>query len=319
MPPSSDQPRAPHPRRASAWLIPAGAVGGLAAIVAGVLIALAVSAPDEVAGVSPSPRLSQSASATETQPNPGASVTPVTSSPTPAALAALPNRAIAVITEAGNALHLRRAADTSSSSMAMLSTGARVFIIGAPEVADGYNWYRVSIVDGPIESSCVDACPAIGWVATPPSGEPWLVDANVACGTPTTIQDLDALLPLERLSCFGREDLTLTGPVEEWGVTGCQPPFPVYSPAWLVGGGCDGGVKFAGVSSFFEFITSPESGVSEPPTPAGLRVIAHFEDPAAPSCRLIDDAGGLQISAADLVLRCRTKLVVTDYEVIALP
>ena len=315
-------PADPHAGRMPSWLMPAGVVfGGLAALGLGIFLALAMSGPDAVAGASPTPTVSPtalaSALAPPTTPAASSSLAP---SPTPVPLGVIPNRAIAVVTEEGDGLHLRDAGKLASDSLGTLSSGARVFIIGAPVAGEGYAWYRVAWVDGPLESGCVDACQRIGWVATPPSGEPWLEEAEVACGTPTTIHEIDALLPLERLSCFGSQDLTLTGPVEAWGVTGCVFA-PEYSPAWLIGSGCGGGVRFAGTTGPpIDFITAPESGLAEPPTPAGIRFIGHFEDPAAPSCRLVDPGEVIGApSGAALVLHCRTILVITDYEVIAVP
>jgi hypothetical protein len=297
------------------------ALGGLAALIVGVFIAVAMSGPDDGASRSPTPTFSPRASAPLPSPTP-TSAPPSNSQPSPTAvpLDVIPNRAIVVVTSDGDALHLREAATPSSSSLGTLSAGARLFIIGAPVGSEGYGWYRVAWVDGHMESSCVDNCPRIGWVATPLSGEPWLEEAEVACGAPTTIQEIDALLPLERLSCFGREDLTLTGPVEFYGVTGCGPSAPEYTPAWLAGEVCGGGVKFAGITDFIPFTFSPESGLAEPPVPAGLRFTGHFEDAAAPSCRLIAPGEGIgPLSGAALVLHCRTALVISDYEVIAVP
>ena len=91
-------PASPDPRRRPTWLMPAGLVlGALAAVGGGVVLAVALSGPDQVAGGSPAPSLSQQASV----PAPTRTPTPAPTSeaeqtPTPVPLPIIPNRAIAV-------------------------------------------------------------------------------------------------------------------------------------------------------------------------------------------------------------------------------
>jgi hypothetical protein len=70
-----------------------------------------------------------------------------------------------------------------------------------------------------------------------------------------------------------------------------------------------------------EFRADPESGLDVPERGDVVRVVGHFEDPAATSCRAeidpeVSGDDPVQLpNAARVVLDCRATFVWTDYEV----
>jgi len=310
--------REPYPARSQrpAWLLPAGiTVGAIAAIAIGAFIGLALTGPRDVAegGQTPSAQASATPDATLTAEASG-SPTP-TPEPTPIAQPLIPNRAIAAV--AVDVLAMRAEPNEASTSFGELGMGARLFIIGAPNDGDGdgERWYRVAYVDGPQVSGfeCQISCgPTLGYVATADSGdEAWLVAVDVECpSSPLTTGQFLEMLPLERLHCYGRSDIMVSGILDEVA----NDPHGAATPAWLadvaprsigVGGW---GIRFA-----------PAIGDDIPAPSTTVRLIGHFEDEAAATCRvdytLLPDAP----STAHVVLACRTAFVVTAFEILAGP
>lgn len=311
--------QAPGPRTDGAtaqsrrWLLPAAVVGGGLALIGGIALAIALDDRAPVGGtlstagasgsVTPSALASSSGSV-------GPSATPnPTATPLPTTVFA--NRSIVEVTAEGDRLLLRTGPGGAADNIGTLGAGARLFVIGSPEEADGYRWYRIAIVGGPFETNIVDLPTSIGWVASPPTGEAWLAAADVACGSPATVVELEALVPLERLTCFGRDELTLTGVLESRPCGSCD-SLVTYSPAWLAGP--DPNLWFAGTDIQFRPAPDAIGPITEVPEPTTVRVTAHLEDPAAASCRVVERGDGLVEASADVVLRCRTTLVVTAFE-----
>lgn len=304
---------APGAARAPRWLLPAVAVGGALALVGGIVLALALRDPAPISGSVPSAGGSESVTPSAAASLNGTATPSATPGPTATPLPApvFANRSIVEVTQEGDRLLLRTGPGGPADEIGTLRTGARLFTIGAPEDADGYRWYRVAIVSGPFETNVVDLSTSIGWVASPPTGEAWLAAADVACGSPTTVVELAALLPLERLACFGRDELTLTGVLESPPCDACESPV-TYSPAWLAGP--DPNVWFAGTDIRFRPAPDAIGPITEVTEPMPVRVTAHLEDPDAASCRIVDPGEGLVEAPADVVLNCRTTLVVTEFE-----
>jgi hypothetical protein len=307
-------------RRSSPWLIVGIVAGGLAAVIAGVVFAVAISGTrgtgQAPASSTPSPSASEAPSITAS-PTPDPSLTP-------AANPILPNRAIAVVTVDG--LNLRTSAGESAASIRVLTAGTQLFIIGDPMEAGELRWYRVA--DGFSELECRgDGCPDhIGWVATPTKGgEAWIVEADVDCPSqPLTADQFIDMLPLVRLHCYGNEELTGTGWVDS---PCCGYVGPVaYTPTWLA----NPSSHFFMATDFHDtMLFRLEPGAGEewadewPAVGDIIRFTGHFEDPAAPTCRSaisadwLDDTSTVELEdPAVTVLACRLQFVVTDYEVI---
>ena len=294
------------------WLLPVGiAAGAIAAIAIGAFIGLALTGPQEGAQADPTPSTSVSATPDASAELSGSpSPTP---EPTPIALAVIPNRAIAAVTV--DAMAVRGEPDGASTSFGELGAGARLFIIGAPSEGDDERWYRVAYVDGPQVSGfeCQISCgPWLGYVATANSGdEAWLEELDVECpSSPLTTARFLEMLPLERLHCYGRSDIEVSGTLDEIA----NDSHGAATPAWLadvaprsIGGG-SWGIRFA-----------PAIGDDIPAPSTTVRLRGHFEDEAAATCRVdyaeLPDAP----PTPHVVLACRTAFVVTAFEVLAGP
>jgi hypothetical protein len=274
------------------------------------------SAPTASATIAPTPTTGSSPSIA-----PGPSVGPTTGPSSTASIgAAIVKGSIAKVTV--DRLNLRASASESSAIRATLTAGTRLFVIGEPKVVGKLRWHDIAVIN---PTNCVsDDCYRIGWVATPASGtEAWITDAPIQCPpSPTTAEDLSALLPLEQLHCYAGRELIVTGWVET-PCCGYVGPL-TFSPEWLA----------SGPPAFFRlrtgernvalpFAIDPASTVELPDTTVIIRATAHFDDPAASTCAasIAADAGeeGLGVtppSRAAMVLFCRVRLVISSYDVV---
>ena len=268
-----------------------------------------------------SPSMTTTATATPDgtlTPNPG-------QDPTPPPNPVLPNRAIA---ELGvDSLNVRQSGSPTAPVLGQLSVGARVFVIGAPQVVEDMFWYRVGVVDGTYtgaECSFHPCVTEIGHVATPVNEDPWLVESEVVCPpSPMSAADLAAFHPLEQLHCYGDQEIVITGLLDR---PCCSYFGPIqFDPPWLARP--DGPAYFAvaGDALPLWFRMDPAAGLEVPARGDVVRATAHFDHDAAASCRASPDpdigAEGFNPETdlpdvAGLVLDCRARFVVTDYEVI---
>lgn len=296
------------------WLLPAGIVGvGIAAIALGAVLGLVVMGPREAAQSSAAPSGAASGS-----PALSSSASPTTErSPTPVAMPVHRNLAIVEVTV--DTLLLRPTTNEAAEPAGALGAGARLFIIGAPEEDGDLRWYRVAVSAGPYTSDgCPDpsTCMAIGWVGGPATGEEmWLSEVTVDCpASPTTVEELGALAPLERLNCYGNGEITATGTIDHPPSSDAGPIR--YTPEWLA----DPATPAIFTTGGMLYRTSPEAELEVPERGAVIRFTGHFEDPAATDCRASVDPDATEPvelpSQAQVVLRCRTELVITEYEVI---
>jgi hypothetical protein len=310
-------------RRRSPWLLPAAIGGAVAAVGGGVLFAIAISGPREAAqsSVTPTPSPTAIASAAESA-SEGPTASP---SPTITAIPILPNRAIAIVSV--DALNLRAGASESAESLGVMTAGEQVFVIGAPEEAGELRWYRVAAGFSATPCESGDCLSAIGWVATPMTGDDrWIEEAIVECpSSPLTADQLIDMPPLVRLHCYGNQDLTGTGWVDNHC---CGYVGPIsFTPSWLA---YPPG-HFFRASDFYDTMYyrlvpgAGEEWVGEWPVPGDIiRFTGHFEDPAAPTCRtsLSEDPNYADVTGVEVpdpavaVLTCRLQFVVTEYEVI---
>jgi hypothetical protein len=261
------------------------------------------SAPDE-----PSATASASASASPSSREP---------TPTPEIAEVIPNRGIAeVVTDE---LNLRASADRSAEVLAVLKEGQRLFIIGDPSEADDLRWYRVATVNDPTQ--CAESCGLIGFLATPlAEKDSWIVEHELDCpSSPMTAEALAALQPLEALSCYGREEIAVTGTMEQ-SMHGHGSPYR-YRPAWMR----PTASSYMRHAWWVGFVAPPESGLTDPGHGTIVRATGHFEHPSAVDCRatvLPEFFGGEVpegfpvIEHARVVLDCRATFVWTGYDVL---
>jgi hypothetical protein len=246
-------------------------------------------------------------------------------SPTAVPVALLSNNAVATVTT--DALNLRQSASESSDSLTLLEAGTELFVIGEPQVVGDLRWYRVAT--GSFDAvACGEVfCDGmIGWAATPADGAmQWIEAVEVNCpGRDTSVDQLVAMTEFERLHCYGTREFTATG----WADNDCCGYIGAveFEPAWIAWPPW----RFFRASDFYTVLryAMPPTGddqFADLPEPGDvLRFTAHFDDPAAPECRAVygEDLEDLTVegltlpSRSAVVLGCRLRLVVTDYEVI---
>jgi len=301
------------------WWVPAAiVVGALAAIGGGALLALALG-NDNGTAADPSATPATSVAASALAPaSDAASIEPTPSpSPTPAQAPVIANRAIVEV--GADPLNLRQQPNDAASILAEMPPGQRLFVIGEPTDAGDLRWYRVAVSAGP---DCPEDCNLIGYVATPvlAEEEAYISEVSVECpSSPMTHNQLTALLPLEALHCFGRNDIVVTGTAD---TPGSSPPNAIrITPEWL-GGPAPAFLRLEGAGQWLvEFRADPEIQLDVPERGDVVRVVGHFEDPAATSCRAAVDrevSGDDPVQLPDparVILDCRATFVWTDYEV----
>jgi hypothetical protein len=298
--------------------------GGVAALVGGAIVGLAVfGGPGATAGgpsasLSGTPTGSADASAPASALPSASGTAAPTASPTPVAAAVIANRAVVEV--ATDTLNVRSAPNETGAVLGTLEGGRRLFIIGDPQSVGDLRWYRVGVVAGPM---CESACDLLGYVATPLDADedPWVAEVAIACpDSPMTADDLGALQPLEALHCYGRNDIVVTGVVET-PCCGYVGPF-AYSPAWLAHPQVPAFLRAGFAHGGFR--EAPGAGLEVPERGDVVRVTGHFEDPAATTCRVSVDESfwgdaspePVQLpAAASVVLGCRATFVWTDYQV----
>lgn len=226
-------------------------------------------------------------------------------------------------TVAAERLNFREGPDQSAPVHGTLNLGTALYVVSVVEGADDLVWYEVAITG--LGDCAPGACPGdVGWVAEGGSApEPWLQQAEVACPDfPISATDLDSLLPLTRFYCYGAAELIVEGTLEE--VHGDTMPI-VYEPAWLASPVAP--FFFSGTQVGLHF----ESGVRPSELSGGTRarVFAAMEHSASSTCSAyvhpaFVTRGGEPPSDAELglpspvevILQCRTRLVVNGWEVL---
>jgi hypothetical protein len=214
-----------------------------------------------------------------------------------------------------------------------LAEGMLGLVLGGPIEAHGYSWYAVIAPGYTFGDDCstddpeLVACDWFGYVAAGEDGTPFIERREVECPeAPTTLEELAAIAPAQRVLCFGGETLTFDATVSLAGGT-CGAPVDM-TPPWLnpcasillvTSGepdapgiltwahpdlpGCDDGGPAGSLRCDFA-----EDGTQ-------LRVEGHVDDPASADCEIEDaDAEDAGINAQDplrVVFTCRSQFVMT--------
>ena len=311
---AAGQPASAYPategRGSPPWLPMALGFGGAAILGLAVIVTLLLTAGDDPALADASASATPSASA---DPSDGLSASEAPSeeptpsaTPSPTPRPALANRSIASV---GSDAELR-SQPGGGEVVGRLGSGSRVFIIGSPQDPGGERWYRVAVVSPPYSGCIEGSCPAdIGFVSDGTSeADATLAAVHLDCpGAPIDAATLGGLLPLERLACYGGSPITVSGTLTYCYCDG--PMGTTYNPSWLA----------APVAQFL-FHDTVDAWVrferNEFPADiqAGFIVEATLamEHDAAPDCTTTSP----DMTTAEIVLYCRTQLVVESLEVV---
>jgi hypothetical protein len=269
--------------------------------------------------------LQPSASPAAASPAPPTPPTAITSQVFP------PGAAIAV---AVRELNLRETPSRSGKRVTILERGDVLLISPAdqrsfgwgPVRAGGYRWYPVVVAAGSgngqlpaLPASPMDLgvdAPVSGWVASDEGDTPFLVALPPRCPTTIDLVNVQAMLPAERLACFG-EPITLEG---TFGCGGCGGAIAgEFRPAWLASPlnfdflSVDVTQRFGPVALHFH-----PDGPSRPTPGSIVRVTVHVDDPRSTRCTMTegDGADATKIDDRTAVLYCREQFVVDSYEVL---
>ena len=279
------------------------------------------------ASASASTPASQSASVTSSV-EASASASPGASGPPPVVTAPEglipPGSAVRVLVDG---LRIRESASAGSALVEDLPAGTLLAIGFAPMrdnwgpvAAEGFDWYPVAnldvtelppLSDGPFDPGGYTT----GWVAAGDSTEAYVELVDPRCpARPVGLASIEAMLPWELLACFGTEQITLEG---TFGCGICSGIFPgTFEPAWLA-------FPFSGAALSidanarvgpFAMRFAPD-GPAQPPHGSIVRVVGHFDDPAAAGCTVARGEPPEPVDPRSAELYCREHFVVETLEV----
>ena len=187
--------------------------------------------------------------------------------------------------------------------------GRRLAIVDGPITHEGTNWYLADLSQGSLYPGFY------GWLPATDSGRPLLRIFEPACPPgEVDVADLLALIPAERLRCFGNREIVLDpviASVEEQFGSGVEgtPAWLANDTLWRLFGA--GGPE--GVEGSLPVAISPTLGDTLP-TNTWLSVRGHFDDPAGSTCtRTVPGVVAFE-SPSMQALRCRELFVVTSLE-----
>jgi hypothetical protein len=258
---------------------------------------------------------SASASAHESTGEPGATAND-TPAPTAHSAGALARDGIAeVVTDDLVVRSLPQISAQSIIAPIPLSKGKLLFVLDGPVVADNYEWYHVAPFDEYLSDIGAEA-PKPGWVAAGANGEVWIAPWTGRCPE-STLDEIRGRSQYMALACFGDDELTLQGTLGD-----CSDFVPgIVEPMWLANHHCWllsfnlAAGPFAGwlLHQDGEVLDSLAKGVA-------IRVVGHFDDPAAQACVEFTSLQGQEPTPPELVvLYCRTQFAATDVTEITAP
>lgn len=308
-----------------------GLISGLAIALGFILGSIFRGEDGETAGGSPSASASASAAASESASvapsaaeSASASAAPAASAPAPVVAAPeglIPSGSIVRVVTDG--LRMREEPSTDSTLVDNLPVD-QLLLVGyaaqrpewGPISAGGFAWYPVirlgevtdlpPLSDGPLVTTSDG-----GWVAAGDETEAFIQLLEPRCPPrPVSLSTLEAMQPWEQLACFGGEQITLEG-----SIVCCGGVIPgAFEPSWLA-------------APFNLALRAPDAtggplGVHVPPGGPPLpdegqvRVIGHFDDPAAVGCSVSPGEPPVPLDTAAAELYCREQFVVESVELI---
>jgi hypothetical protein len=225
----------------------------------------------------------------------------------------LPPDSLALVTVDG--LHVRDKASLSGTLVGKLPKGTRVLVVGNPNAlgpvtANGYDWYYILYRADQNDPSTE----ILGWAAAGDAQAPYLATLKARCAQAADV----ALTAWEQLACYGNGPQTFEG---TYGCGGCGGFAPgSFEPAWLadpIAGGFQVlTVKPGKGLGRLDMHFPPDKGLADPVEGSILRVVGHYDDSAASTCRIAPGPDGAQVAADQraALLFCRERFVVDSYE-----
>jgi hypothetical protein len=225
----------------------------------------------------------------------------------------LPPDSLALVTVDG--LHVRDKPSLTARAVGKLPRGTRVLVVGNPSdlgpvKANGYDWYYIFYRAHENDPSTE----ILGWAAVGDAQGPYLATLKPRCDQAAQV----ILTAYEQLSCYGNGSQTFEG---TYGCGGCGGFAPgSFDPAWLadpIGGAFHVlTVKPGKGIGRLDMHIPPDKGLADPVEGSILRVVGHYDDSAASTCRIAPGPDGAQVAADQraALLFCRERFVVDSYE-----
>jgi hypothetical protein len=233
-------------------------------------------------------------------------------------------------------LNMRRQPSTSAKRVDTFKRGDVLIISpiddilfgSGPIFRNGYTWYPVMALqvagpDGklptlPTYPILLGSEANAGWVASDDGARPFLLALQPRCPTTMDLANVEAMLPAERLACFG-EPLVLDG---TFGCGGCGGVLVgTYKPKWLATPtdfdllSVDASRQVGPIGLRF-----PPDGPPRPPDGSIIHVTVHVDDARSQKCSMSEpgEAAGTTfvVDPRTAVLYCRERFVVESYDVI---
>ena len=198
-----------------------------------------------------------------------------------------------------------------------------------PVQRNGYTWYPVAKLqtgsDGdlpalPTRPILIGTEVEVGWVATTDGQSSFVRSLPPRCPGIVNLVNVEAMLSLERLACFGGGPIVLEG---VYGCPVCGATLPgTMEPLWL---GYQESLSFLSVNPPAEIgplvLRFRPDGPDAPPNGSIVRVTVHVDDPAAAGCtgtwpNVDDDM--VPVPATTMVTYCREQLVVDAVAVLGM-
>lgn len=277
-----------------------------ARLAAALLLALVVGC----APTTPTPSVHESASATGA---PSTEVPPAT--PGPASVLQFHNGAARVIVDR---LPIRVEPSPAGDSHGDLMRGdVVVLLVFEPVEFNGVPWYLVMQVPEPgphglpdLPALFPDEETATGWIAARDATGETVAKLAPRCPETRDFANVSVMLSSEQLECFGADSIVVDG---TFSCAGCEEP-GTGEPAWLVGSS-GGRLSEPSVQGGGRLVLHFPPSVQAPEEDERIRVIGHFDDPLASTCRIT--VGGFPTAKEVADQFCRQQFVVESFELVS--
>ncbi len=191
-----------------------------------------------------------------------------------------------------------------------------VLMLFEPVEVDGTLWYYVIQVTTPDPGILPDLPTPLaeeefaleGWIAARDETGETVAKLASRCPDETDHANVSAMLPGERLACFGSTPITLDG---VFVCVDCSGDELTYEPEWLAGQS-GGTLRDVSDSNLGTVALHFPPSVEAPEESSPIRVTGHFDDPRATTCVITVSSKTVEHEVA--VQLCRLQFVVDSFE-----
>lgn len=224
-------------------------------------------------------------------------------------------------------LNVRSKPSKSAKSNGKAPKGGLFMMYDWPIKADGYTWYSgftlltskpgvLPDLPTPIDTGYDEVLG--GWMATGTEDTPFLFPLGARCPDVKDLANIAGMLDSERISCFGSDPLVVDGPFSADGCGGEAPGS--YEPGWLAFPLECSRLDQTTEGALSLYLHFPPGSPTLPAEGAHVRVLGHFSDDRASTCRItvLASDGSLTRKIANSAAEqwCQGKFVVDSFAVV---